>query len=772
MFAAETNVVQLPPPANQTVVFERDIRPILETSCIRCHGALKPKAHFRLDSRDAALKGGDNNSDDVVPGHSDKSQLILYVARAVPDMEMPPDDTNALTPQQVGLLRAWIDQGATWETPTNHLIQEAGTFAFSMDSTLRYINVNGDQQKFRELEGTKGDSAAEVGNFSLSQSNNHGDTFTAEGHARPKDNDYQLTLSLDKDEVGFVRGGFDEWRQYYDDSGGYYAGFTPPATSLNTNLFLDIGKFWVDFGLTVPRLPQITFGYEYQFRDGAKSMLDWNAVTQNGVTKNIGPNVEQIDEHTHVLKLDATYNWNDWNFEDTARGEFYHLGEFQTNAIAYIGNSFENTREGSHYALGVNTFRVGKQLKDWWLLSAGYLYSHYDGDSELNQTTTDSFGYAWDSDVVLRRDSHVVSAASLFHPAKYLSLSAGVQSEWTRQEGFGNVNLGFEDATAIPPVFLPFPGTVDANLDETEVQENLNLRFTRIRYTVLFADARFQQQSIGQFEQISGGTPEDFLRDTDADNNLYDVRAGFSTSPLRWLEFNADYHRSDSDTDYNHLEDESLVNGEGYSAFIRHRDLATDEVESKLVLHAATWLKCTLTYDWNSSDYFTDTDPISDLFAGVITPGGEIFAGHYQANTFGFAAVITPTPRLFFSESFTYSNTRTTTAQNGDPSLVPYNGNVYTLSANVGYALNAKTDLSANYSFSKADYSQDNAAAGLPLGIDFTRHELLIGLKRKFTKQLSGALRYQFSQYNEPSGGNLNNFTAHGIFATLSYVWH
>ncbi|MEI9963140.1 MAG: c-type cytochrome domain-containing protein [Limisphaerales bacterium] len=113
--AAEIQENQLPPPANVTVDFDRDIRPIFETSCNRCHGPEKPRSRFRLDNRDSALKGGDENTDDIVPGDSAKSVLIHYVTRQVPDMEMPPDGKgDPLTPAQIGLLRAWIDQGAKW----------------------------------------------------------------------------------------------------------------------------------------------------------------------------------------------------------------------------------------------------------------------------------------------------------------------------------------------------------------------------------------------------------------------------------------------------------------------------------------------------------------------------------------------------------------------------------------------------------------------------------------------------------------------------------
>src|SRR5271154_2357928 len=143
--AAEIQTNSLPSPANIKIDFDRDIRPILENSCVRCHGPQKPRSHFRLDNRESALNGGDNNTNDIVPGDSSKSLLIHYVARQVPDMEMPPTGRgNPLTPQQIGLLRAWIDQGANWNT-TNQPAQLALTFA----PTLRWIGVQGDQLKFR-----------------------------------------------------------------------------------------------------------------------------------------------------------------------------------------------------------------------------------------------------------------------------------------------------------------------------------------------------------------------------------------------------------------------------------------------------------------------------------------------------------------------------------------------------------------------------------------------------------------------------------------------
>src|SRR5215468_214452 len=100
--------------------FAQQIKPILERSCAACHGGEKPRGLFRIDARDAILKGGASGTTAVVPGHSEKSPLIDYVSSQVLDSEMPPKAVRerfpGLTTDEVALLRAWIDQGAEWPT--------------------------------------------------------------------------------------------------------------------------------------------------------------------------------------------------------------------------------------------------------------------------------------------------------------------------------------------------------------------------------------------------------------------------------------------------------------------------------------------------------------------------------------------------------------------------------------------------------------------------------------------------------------------------------
>jgi len=98
--------------------FSKEIKPILETACIRCHGPEKPKGDLRLDSRAAAEKGGDTGPA-LVPGSPEKSPL--YTSTVLPpdhDDKMPPKG-ESLTREQTELLRLWIVQGAEWPVQTN-----------------------------------------------------------------------------------------------------------------------------------------------------------------------------------------------------------------------------------------------------------------------------------------------------------------------------------------------------------------------------------------------------------------------------------------------------------------------------------------------------------------------------------------------------------------------------------------------------------------------------------------------------------------------------
>ena len=115
--AVDDDPGKLPPPSTkQGLTFDKDIKPLFDKSCVECHGAEKPKGKLRLDTLAGTLKGSVDGKV-LEPGKSAQSFLVANIAYLgdEDDFIPPPKDVKKypkLTAEQVGLVRAWIDQGA------------------------------------------------------------------------------------------------------------------------------------------------------------------------------------------------------------------------------------------------------------------------------------------------------------------------------------------------------------------------------------------------------------------------------------------------------------------------------------------------------------------------------------------------------------------------------------------------------------------------------------------------------------------------------------
>jgi hypothetical protein len=97
--------------AAEPVDYVRDVKPILAARCYSCHGPEKQRSGLRLDTAAAALKGG-NSGPAFVPGKSGASRLIQAITGTSDDVPAMPPEGPRLSPTEVALFRAWIDQGA------------------------------------------------------------------------------------------------------------------------------------------------------------------------------------------------------------------------------------------------------------------------------------------------------------------------------------------------------------------------------------------------------------------------------------------------------------------------------------------------------------------------------------------------------------------------------------------------------------------------------------------------------------------------------------
>ncbi|HEX3987886.1 MAG TPA: c-type cytochrome domain-containing protein [Verrucomicrobiae bacterium] len=763
LYAVDIDVSKLPPSATTQVDFSRDIRPILENDCLRCHGPEKAKSKFRLDNRESALKGGENGVD-ILPGKSAASPLIHYVARLVPDMEMPPNDKGApLTPQQISLLRAWIDQGAAWDKGG-----ASNDVEFSFAPVFGGTMITGDAQKFREQTWQATGVNGGLEKFELFERASPDTKVLVTGHVLR--DDYKLQLDVDRNDFGFVHSGWEEYRKYFDDVGGFDPGLFPQAPNRGDDLHLDIGRAWIDLGLTAPDLPKMVLGYEFDYRQGDESSLEWGSVGANRDTaRNILPDSTSVNEGVHIVKFDLDSEIDGVAIEERFRGEFYKLSTANSNT-AY-GQVPQVVNEGTTYFQGANTIRLSKKVNDWFFASGGYLFSKLNADSSVNMNAPSLLQQVSAPQITLERDSNVGNLNGLFGPLDGFTISTGLQAEWTDQNGIGPGTLDEETPPPVSNSVVPFE--MASRYDETAVAENLSLRYSKIPFSAVYAEAHLQQEDISQYDQFSASqdilNKAVFIQHTDYHNQMSDLRTGFDTSPWRWVSLVGQFRRYQSDSQY---DSGPLIQpvATAYPTFLLDRQIITDEVEAKLVLHLSPRFKTMLSYQYEADDYDVTTRPFA-TFGVPISPGGALTAGEGHSGIYSINSTWTPVSRLFLSTMFSYQASTLVTANAGDAAIAPYRGNTYTALVNGTYVLNQNTDLFAGFSLSDANYSEDNFAAGLPLGIEYQRRGVQVGVTRKFGKNISAKLQYRYDYYEEPSSGGSDNFRANSIFGVVTFLF-
>ena len=95
------------------VDFATAIQPILEGSCLECHGPTISESELRLDTKEAALKGGISENA-IVPGKADESLVFERISLPEDDAERMPEQGDPLTAEQIEAIKNWINQGADW----------------------------------------------------------------------------------------------------------------------------------------------------------------------------------------------------------------------------------------------------------------------------------------------------------------------------------------------------------------------------------------------------------------------------------------------------------------------------------------------------------------------------------------------------------------------------------------------------------------------------------------------------------------------------------
>ena len=184
--------------------------------------------------------------------------------------------------------------------------------------TLGGIIPHGNEAEFqRQNPGVNGPIFGGIDDMHLEKSFGKA-LFTVDARAIFANSDYKIKLSLSMPDVGYISAGFTEYATYSNGNGGYYPDSNVPGGSLffgGPQYTLYRGSIWVELGLRVPNVPELTLRYEHAFRNGEKDSTSWGGTNQTGnvVTptnsnvRKILPSFRGINESRDIFKFDAKY---------------------------------------------------------------------------------------------------------------------------------------------------------------------------------------------------------------------------------------------------------------------------------------------------------------------------------------------------------------------------------------------------------------------------------------------------------------------------------
>jgi hypothetical protein len=673
------------------------------------------------------------------------------------DTNAPPVVLAPLTPQQ------WFEGGA--DTYNNWIELGAGGFF-----------EQGNQAQLQQRHQTPGGAFGGIEDFHYQKDLNKTTTLSADGRAVFDNDDYKLKLDLERDKVGYLKFSFNQFRTWSNGDGGFY----PPSGAFynfpsGDALALNRGTITFEGGLTIEDVPNITFKYTRDYREGEKSSTSWGAAHPAlGVNQALSPSFYDIHEHSDSFQLDVTHEIKKTQFGAGLRYEFGTLNE-ALNISQYPGEPVAQKitdQQGTTYGI----FSAHAFTETWFktnlMFSTGYSYSDLDNHVSGSRIYGSDFDVGYVPGVLSgvgftslggsSQEHEYVADLNLFYkPTPHLSIvpSIRVQKQDTVESAGGAETLGLNAA-------VPFAST--GNNADLDVRERLDATYNGITNWVLYARGDWSEGS-GNLSENGGLVPIAGIgtlpvQEQIEQNRLFQkYSTGARWYPLRSVTLDVGgYYKRDNYNYDNNIDSTANNSAITYPGFLILQDFETYDGNARLTLRP--WQSVTLVsrYEYQWSTIQTQPDPIS----GLSSVQSSTMTSHILAQDVNWA----PWSRLSLQLGVNYVRSETKTpASDVTQAILNAQNNYWTLNVSSDLILDDKTDLIASYFYYRADDYQDNSTAGVPYGAGGEENSVTATLVRRLTKNLRVSLKYGFFHDTDQLYGGNNNNTAQFVFTSLQY---
>jgi len=602
-------------------------------------------------------------------------------------------------------------------------------------------------------------------------------TLTLDGHSIFDQNDYSVGAGLVRDDLGFVRVHFENFRTWDSGNGGYVPTDQLSYALPGDPLALDRGLMSLEMGLAKPDLPQITFKYSHNYRNGEESSTLWGPVHDPSYSVyRPYPGINNINETSDTFQLDLTDHYKKVNY---GAGVSFETGNLNNaNELTFwqgepIQQNLTEQQNVSYDMFSTHAF-AESWIKNNLFLSTGFMYASLDDSFAGSQIYGDDFDVAYSPTYPglgygytglnggARENEYIMNANLMWLTTKNFSIipSLRVQEEDWNANSAGTGTLGTDTQD-----FNSSSGS-----ESLDVCERLDLRYTGVTNWVFNAGGQWTEgqgnlHENGGLTQVNGigQTPVQFATDDSRLLQKYSTSARWYPVRQASLDFGG-YYKINT-YNYNFTQDNTpndLSTGNAYPGFLVYQGFETLDGNVRLTLRLPKNIMLVSRYEYQYSTISTRPDPASGL--------SQQQSSTMNSQIIGQNASWSPLDWLGLQAGFNYVISETKTpASDFTQAILNSQNNYWTVNLNSDFVLDAKTDLNLGYYYYRAADGQDNIVGGLPLGTDEENHSITATLTRRVSKNLRWNLKYAYTHYEDYASGGSFNYNASLIYSSLQY---
>jgi hypothetical protein len=678
------------------------------------------------------------------------------------------------------------------------------------------LSVSGDAAQFKQEHRTSGDLFGGISDLHYEKTMDKG-TLTIDGHALLELHDYDIKVNFTQTDVGYVNVGYTEFRSWYDGNGGFFPGnglWIPPRYPED---HLDRGEAWIELGLRIPKWPEITFHYSHIFREGRKDSTVWGDSNQTGLPTNTGrkiaPAFRDLDESRDIFSLEIFHTIGNTDLSAGMRYEHSEVddrlqlergaGQLPPLVAAPGAQRFITQRDQNDAELFNGHFTFETRLSDTVMFTGAYSYTTLSADISGTRIIGSDYDSMYGDPILTLQSNdhgtlnlagisenheHIGNLNLMWIPVKNLTTLVGFR--YTHQEKdtsamFLDTNTTANVAPFSPTnpsggfhnITNPTPRAGDSSNEFDNVAETFEVRYNGLDRWAFYVRGDWNEEwgNIHEHEISAGGDLGSENKDTDLFYQKYIV--GLNWYPLAELNLAAQYYYKNADYKNDFLSAGIPSADEEANQRLLHQEWDTNDFNIRLtwrpkVPQAAGTVTLVTRYDYVRSNIDTQWEISPTAMPTILD---EIRTGIITQNIFTESITWNPTARLYFQGTVSYVTDETDTPAdiiltgNTVPSIVDSQNDYWTASAAVGFAVDDKTDIHAEYSYYRADNYEGASIVGMPYGMGATQHTVGASISRELMRNVRVKLQYGYFQYRDETSGGHNNYDAHAVFSSLQF---